>query len=164
MQILNIHYIQTRGLPGCHHGDDDDGAGRDGVDGLGGESPAVPSIVHAVEFRGWGKFRRLAYRQQCRTSLKATVIHLEYSHLTFFFPFGWKKSPKNKTKKSLQEHLQLTLTKRTKELQRRILFMYRCTFFTLESILLLLRRRRLSRLSRGWGWGSRQEVMGVGRV
>lgn len=34
-----------------------------------------------------------AYRQQCRTSLKATVIHLEYSHLIFFFPFGWKKSP-----------------------------------------------------------------------
>lgn len=23
LQILNIHYIQTRGLPGCHHGDAD---------------------------------------------------------------------------------------------------------------------------------------------
>lgn len=22
LQILNIHYIQTHGLPGCHHGDD----------------------------------------------------------------------------------------------------------------------------------------------
>lgn len=62
MQILNIHYIQTRGLPGCHHGDDDgvgltQHKGRRGRGEGSGESPAVPSIVHAVEFLGRGKFR-----------------------------------------------------------------------------------------------------------
>lgn len=45
LQILNIHYIQTRGLPGCHHGSSD----GDGSDQQDGKSPAVPSIVHAVE-------------------------------------------------------------------------------------------------------------------
>lgn len=38
-------------LLGCHHGDDD-GRGGGWVGGWDGESPAVPSIVHAVEFLG----------------------------------------------------------------------------------------------------------------
>lgn len=40
LQILNIHYIQTRGLPGCHNGD----------------------------AAGWGRFRVTAGAQRSRAS------------------------------------------------------------------------------------------------
>lgn len=50
LQILNIHYIQTRGLPGCHHGDDY-GVGEEG----GRREPSCPKHrTCSGEFLGRG--------------------------------------------------------------------------------------------------------------
>lgn len=51
-KYLTFTIYRQRGLLGCHHGDDY-GVRFTGENG-GGESPAVPSIVHAVEFLGGG--------------------------------------------------------------------------------------------------------------
>lgn len=64
LQILNIHYIQTRGLLGCHHGDDD-GVRSAGDD----ESPAVPSIAHAVEFLGRGNLGYVGFKMPIDSSV-----------------------------------------------------------------------------------------------
>lgn len=50
LQILNIQYIQTRGLLGCHHGDDDGGQ----VDGGGRREPSCPKhrTCSGVSWRG----------------------------------------------------------------------------------------------------------------
>lgn len=125
LQILNIHYIQTRGLPGCHNGDAAGwgrfrvtaGAQRSRASNMQWSLLAVGgSIFFLINFflQGEGgviQGLKIAYRQQCRTSQKATVIHLEYIH----FPIGWSKKKKKKkktNKKSVQEHLRLTLTKK----------------------------------------------------
>lgn len=84
LQILNIQYIQTRGLPGCRHCDGNRVLKKGDIQ----REPSCPKHrTCSGVFPGSGDEGGLtgqnAYRQQCRTSLKATVIHLEYSHLVF---------------------------------------------------------------------------------
>lgn len=52
LQILNIQYIQTRGLLGCHHGDDDGGQVDEG--GGGRREPSCPKhrTCSGVSWRG----------------------------------------------------------------------------------------------------------------